>query len=98
MVRERFTSRVTLNRPSRIDVAYSEGPFRYLENHWKFETQADGSCIIDFFVDFEFRSRVLQTLIGALFSEAVRRMVSAFEGRARQLYGARHPDGAAEAV
>ncbi len=95
MIRERFTSRVTLNRPDRIDVAYSEGPFRYLENHWLFEEQADGSCVIDFYVDFEFRSRVLQRLIGALFNEAVRRMVGAFEGRARQLYGEPDPRGAA---
>ncbi len=87
MVRERFTSRVTLNRPDRIDVAYSEGPFRYLNNHWRFEAQPDGTCVIDFFVDFEFRSRMLQHLIGVLFNEAVRRMVGAFEGRARQLYG-----------
>jgi coenzyme Q-binding protein COQ10 len=91
MVRERFTSKVTLSRPDRIDVAYSEGPFRYLDNHWKFEPQADGSCIIDFYVDFEFRSRMLQRLIGVLFNEAVRRMVGAFEGRARQLYGAGAP-------
>ncbi|HEY7991914.1 MAG TPA: type II toxin-antitoxin system RatA family toxin [Stellaceae bacterium] len=93
MVRERFTSRVTLSRPGRIDVAYSEGPFRYLENHWKFEPQSDGSCVIDFYVDFEFRSRMLQALIGALFGEAVRRMVGAFEGRAKQLYGAVDPGG-----
>jgi coenzyme Q-binding protein COQ10 len=95
MIRERFTSRVTLNRPDRVDVAYSEGPFRYLENHWKFEEQADGSCIIDFYVDFEFRSRVLQRLIGVLFNEAVHRMVGAFEGRAKQLYGEPDPRSAA---
>jgi coenzyme Q-binding protein COQ10 len=89
MVRERFTSRVQLNRPSRIDVSYTDGPFRYLENHWEFIPQADGTCLIDFYVDFEFRSRMLQKLIGLLFGEAVRRMVSAFEARARQLYGAR---------
>ena len=87
MVRERFTSKVTLSRPNRIDVAYSEGPFRYLDNHWVFEPTGDGGCRIDFFVDFEFRSRMLQKLIGVLFNEAVRRMVAAFEGRARQLYG-----------
>jgi coenzyme Q-binding protein COQ10 len=95
MVRERFTSRVTLNRPDRIDVAYSEGPFRYLTNHWKFEAQADNSTVVDFYVDFEFRSRMLQRLIGLLFTEAVRRMVGAFEARARQLYGAPQPNGAA---
>jgi coenzyme Q-binding protein COQ10 len=87
MFRERFTSKVTLARPRRIDVAYSDGPFRYLDNHWIFEP-ADGGCRIDFFVDFEFRSAILQKLIGVLFNEAVRRMVAAFETRARQLYGA----------
>jgi coenzyme Q-binding protein COQ10 len=86
MVRERFTSRVVLDRPRRIDVSYTEGPFRHLNNHWVFEAQPDG-CVIDFYVDFEFRSRVLQKIIGVLFNEAVRRMVGAFEGRARQLYG-----------
>ena len=88
MVRERFTSRVVLDRPRRIDVAYSEGPFRYLNNHWDFVPDADGGCVIDFFVDFEFRSRMLQRLIEVLFNEAVRRMVGAFETRARALYGA----------
>ncbi len=96
MVRERFTSRVVLDRPRRIDVSYTEGPFRYLNNHWIFVPQADGSCLIDFYVDFEFRSRVLQRIIEVLFNEAVKRMVGAFEGRARQLYGA--PDGAPEAM
>jgi coenzyme Q-binding protein COQ10 len=88
MVRERFTSRVVLSPYDRIDVAYSEGPFRYLTNHWVFLPQPDGGCVIDFFVDFEFRSRLLQKVIEMLFNEAVKRMVSAFEGRARQLYGA----------
>ncbi len=88
MVRERFTSRVTLSPPGRIDVAYAEGPFRYLDNHWIFEATPEGGCRIDFFVDFEFRSRMLQKLIGVLFNEAVRRMVAAFEARAKQLYGA----------
>jgi coenzyme Q-binding protein COQ10 len=96
MVRERFTSRVVLERPDRIDVSYAEGPFRYLNNHWRFLPQADGSCVIDFYVDFEFRSRMLQKIIGMLFNEAVRRMVGAFETRARQLYGA--PGGAGAAV
>jgi coenzyme Q-binding protein COQ10 len=87
MFRERFTSRVALDRPQRIDVSYEEGPFRYLNNHWIFEPMPDGSCRIDFFVDFEFRSAILQKIIGVLFNEAVRRRVSAFETRARQLYG-----------
>ena len=93
MIRERFTSRVTLDpEERRIDVAYAEGPFKYLNNHWVFEDHPDG-CLIDFYVDFEFRSKLLQKMIGVLFNEAVRRMVAAFEGRARQLYG--KPEAAA---
>jgi coenzyme Q-binding protein COQ10 len=87
--RERFTSRVSLDRPRRIDVAYADGPFRYLNNHWVFE-DVPGGCRIDFFVDFEFKSRLMQKVIEVLFSEAVRRMVGAFERRARHLYGAPH--------
>jgi coenzyme Q-binding protein COQ10 len=87
MVRERFTSRVVLYRPDRIDVSYSEGPFKYLNNHWLFVAQDDGGCLIDFYVDFEFRSRMLQKIIAVFFNEAVKRMVSAFEARAHQLYG-----------
>ena len=86
MLRERFTSRVTLG-DGRIDVAYVEGPFKYLTNHWIFEQQEDGGTIIDFYVDFEFRSKMLQAIMGALFNEAVKVMVGAFERRARQIYG-----------
>jgi coenzyme Q-binding protein COQ10 len=88
MFRERFTSNVTLNAPGRIDVVYSDGPFRYLNNHWLFDEAADGkSCEIDFYVDFEFRSRLMQKLIGPVFNQAVRRMIQSFEQRARDLYG-----------
>jgi coenzyme Q-binding protein COQ10 len=86
MFRERFTSRVALDPPRQIDVAYAEGPFRYLDNHWKFDPVA-GGCRIDFFVDFEFSSRLMQKVIEILFGEAVRRMVGAFEKRAGELYG-----------
>jgi len=87
MLRERFTSRVELNEPDgRIEVSYAEGPFKHLVNRWAFEP-AEGGCRIDFFLDFEFRSRVLQQMMGVFFGEAVRRMVLAFETRARQLYG-----------
>ena len=96
MFRERFTSRVALDPPRRIDVSYAEGPFRYLDNHWIFD-EVPGGCRVDFFVDFEFKSRILQQVIGLLFHEAVRRMVAAFEGRAQQLYGVPAPEGAGKA-
>ncbi|MEM7189906.1 MAG: type II toxin-antitoxin system RatA family toxin [Pseudomonadota bacterium] len=88
--RERFGSRVTL-RPedSCIDVAYLDGPFRYLNNNWSFRPLTDGSCEVDFFVDFEFKSRTLQAVIGVVFNEAMRRIVKAFEDRAAVLYGSK---------
>lgn len=88
--RERFGSRVTL-RPGdhAIDVAYLDGPFRYLNNHWRFKPVADTACEVDFFVDFEFRSKTLQAIIGVVFHEAMRRIVRAFEDRATGLYGHR---------
>lgn len=86
--RERFASRVTLRPDARqIDVEYLQGPFKYLNNHWSFEPVSETSCDVDFFVDFEFRSRTLQALIGVVFNEAMRRIVRAFEQRAAQLYG-----------
>jgi len=86
MFRERFTSRVTLDRSiPRIDVEYMDGPFKYLNNHWIFRPHPDG-CEIDFYVDFEFKSLLMQKTIGLLFNEAVHRMISAFEMRAEKLY------------
>ena len=91
MIRERFTSRVHLDREHlAIEVAYADGPFKQMTNRWRFEPTADGGCRIDFYVAFEFRSAMLQRLIGMLFHEAVRRMVGAFEARAQKLYGPPH--------
>ena len=84
--RESFTSRVIMERPTLIKVRYENGPFRYLNNQWKFQADPRG-CKVDFFVDFEFRSRLLQAAIGVVFNEAVRRMVNAFLKRAHEVYG-----------
>ena len=90
LFRERFGSRVVLRPEEReIDVSYLDGPFRYLDNHWRFTPVSETSCEVDFFVDFEFRSRTLQALIGLVFDEAMRRIVRAFEARAAALYGKR---------
>ena len=90
LFRERIASRVTLDRPKLcIDVAYDHGPLRHLDNHWRFEAHGDGQCLVDFHVDFSFRSRLLQLAVETLFNEAVRRMVGAFESRALALYGPR---------
>ncbi len=86
MFRETFRSRVQLERPHAVRVSYENGPFRYLNNTWKF-TPVEQGTEVDFFVDFEFRSALLQAVIGMVFNEAVRMMVRAFERRAMVLYG-----------
>lgn len=85
--RESFTSRVTLDAPERIHVHYENGPFKYLRNEWRFIPDEHGT-VIDFYVDFEFSSFILQKAIGVVFTEAVRRMVAAFLKRAHDIYGA----------
>lgn len=88
LLREKFSSRVTLLRPDHIHVEYLSGPMKHLSNHWRFLEQEDGSCIIDFYVEFDFQNPFLQQLVHVFFNEAVKRMVTAFEGRAAALYGA----------
>jgi coenzyme Q-binding protein COQ10 len=94
MFRESFRSRVGLERPTLVRVTYENGPFRYLNNTWRF-TPVAGGTEVDFFVDFEFRSALLQAVIGVVFNEAVRVMVRAFERRAMALYGRNRPVPAA---
>lgn len=94
MIREKFTSKITLNPGHRIDVSYAEGPFKYMNNHWIFKPHS-GGVEIDFFVDFEFKNKILQRVMETLFSEAVKRMVAAFEARAKHLYGAGLPSPSA---
>lgn len=96
LFRETFTSRVALDRPVEVHVAYENGPFRYLNNHWKFLAHERGT-MVDFYVDFEFRSRLLQAAIGVVFNEATRMMVNAFLRRARSVYGPPTPAGRAPA-
>ncbi|MGK7866866.1 type II toxin-antitoxin system RatA family toxin [Falsiroseomonas sp. E2-1-a20] len=94
MFRETFRSQVTLERPHHVHVRYLTGPFRYLNNHWRFRPVANGTEV-DFFVDFEFKSRLLQAVIGTVFNEAVRLMVRSFERRAANLYRRAAPPAAA---
>ncbi len=85
-IRERFTSKVTLARPGKIEVEYVKGPFKYLKNNWIFKSK-DGGCVIEFDIAFEVRSAILRRIFEPLFSGAVRRMIGAFEQRARAVYG-----------
>ena len=85
--KERFTSKVTLDRPKLICVDYIEGPLKYLRNEWKFEPALEGGTNVHFSVDFAFRSRIFESLAGQMFDRALRRMTGAFETRAAALYG-----------
>jgi coenzyme Q-binding protein COQ10 len=87
--KERFASRVTKERPHRIVVDYLEGPLKYLHNEWQFEPAGNGGTNVHFSVDFAFKSRIFETLAGAMFDRALRKMTGAFEMRAAALYGAK---------
>jgi coenzyme Q-binding protein COQ10 len=89
LVSERFGSKVTLTpKERRIEVDYIDGPFRYLNNRWHFEPgPTDEASLVDFDIDFEFKNRALQLLIGSVFQRAVQHLVQAFEARAQTLYG-----------
>src|SRR5437016_1381187 len=90
LVRETFTSRITLDRPNlKILVEYLKGPFSSLENRWTFEPRGEGACDVGFFIAYEFRSRMLAMLMGTMFDTAFQRFAAAFEKRADQVYGKR---------
>lgn len=87
-LRETFTSQVVLKPAERvIDVRYIDGPFKYLQNRWRFEPAGEGQTDIHFFIDYEFKSRMLGMLMGAMFDRAFKMFAEAFESRADAIYG-----------
>jgi coenzyme Q-binding protein COQ10 len=88
LIREGFTSKVTLDRPNRkILVEYLRGPFSNLENRWSFEPKSETACDVGFFLAYEFKSRMLAMLMGTMFDTAFQRFAAAFEKRADAVYG-----------
>jgi coenzyme Q-binding protein COQ10 len=88
LMRESFRSRVTLDRPKlQILVEYLQGPFSHMQNRWTFRPDGEQACEVEFFIDYEFRSRTLGMLMGRMFDVAFRRFATAFEARADQVYG-----------
>lgn len=86
-IAESFTTRIVTNPAERrIDVSYLDGPFKRLNNRWQFNDDASGS-VVDFFIDYEFRSNLLGALMGTMFDQAFRRFTQAFEERAAKIYG-----------
>ena len=88
LIRESFTSRVTLDRPNlQILVEYLQGPFSRMENRWTFHPLSEQSCEVEFFITYDFKSRAFALLVGAMFDMAFRRFAAAFEQRADRVYG-----------
>lgn len=89
-VRETFTTRVTMDRPGlQIHVEYLDGPFSHLENRWTFKALSERTCDVEFYIAYEFRSRTLAFLMGAMFETAFRKFAEAFERRADIVYSRR---------
>lgn len=87
--KETFTSRVELNPDENtILVEYLDGPFQHLDNRWTFTDAGEGTCDVGFYIDYEFKSRALGSLMGAMFDRAFRKFSAAFEARADEVYGA----------
>ena len=92
LVKETFTSEVTLDRANGlINVRYLRGPFSNLENRWTFEPKGEEACDVGFFLAYEFKSRMLAMLMGAMFDTAFAKFSAAFEKRADAIYGKPKP-------
>ena len=88
VISQTFISRVTLDRPNLVIlVEYLDGPFSRLQNRWTFRPTGEDTCEVEFFIDYEFKSRTLAMLMGAMFDTAFRKFAVAFEQRADAVYG-----------
>lgn len=88
-IAETFTTRVQLRPVAlHIDAQYLDGPFKRLDNRWRFDAAAGGGAIVDFYISYEFKSAMLGLLVGGVFDQAFRKFTEAFEARARKIYGA----------
>ncbi len=94
LIRQTFLSRVTLDRPNlKIVVEYLDGPFSKMQNRWSFKATGEDTCEVEFYIDYEFRSRTFGMLMGAVFETVFRKMAAAFEERADKVYGRKaHPN------
>ena len=86
-IRESFTTQVLLSRGERaIDVKYIDGPFRFLDNRWRFTEEGEKTCAVEFYINYEFKNRLLGAMMGSMFDRAFRRFAEAFEQRADEIY------------
>lgn len=95
-LKESFTSRVVKERPGHIHVDYIDGPLKHLSNDWRFQDDGKGGVLVDFTVDFAFKNKLFEMLAGQMFDKALRKMTSAFETRAAELYSSGNSNSSAQ--
>ena len=82
-----YRSEVKLHKDkSEINVRNLDGPFKYLENNWKFVSVNESDCEIQFKIDFELNSTFFDILMRKFFDLAFQKMVDAFVSRANEIY------------
>ena len=92
LIRQTFTTRATCDKPNlKVLVEYLDGPFSHMQNRWAFHPIGEGAntqaCEIEFYIEYEFKSRAFAILAGALFDTVFRKYANAFEKRADDIYG-----------
>lgn len=85
LFQDTYRSEVILTPGERIEISYVKGPFKHLQNYWNFTPLSSNSVDVDFFIDFEFQSSLFQSMINTVFTDAVKKMIAAFETRAKML-------------
>lgn len=99
LIQQTFISRVTLDKPNlKILVEYLDGPFSRMQNRWSFKPTGDDACEVEFYIDYEFKSRTFGMLMGAVFETVFRKMAAAFEQRADKVYGRKANPGSSPVV
>ena len=97
-LKERFGTRVRRDAQNRqIDVTLLSGPFKKLENRWRFLDAGHNCTRVEFDIDFAFKSRLLEALLTANFAQAVEKLMTCFEARAKSLYRTEPTQAAAAA-
>jgi len=86
LINETFTSKVLVNRPSEVISSAISGPFKKMSNKWNINALSNNSCEVTLIIEYEFKSLILKNLIGIFFDQATRKMIQAFEERAKYLY------------
>jgi ribosome-associated toxin RatA of RatAB toxin-antitoxin module len=87
-IRQSFSTENLKTADTRMTLRLLEGPFRRLDGEWRFTPLNGNACRVDFSLDYEFSSTLLEKLVGPVFAHIAGTMVDAFLKRADKIYGA----------